>query len=679
MANSGSKSISVTAYNTLKFNWTEKSQSIENNNTTIDWNLQLIATSSGRISSTASKAWSVTVNGKKYSGTNTIGIAAGATKTLASNTTTITHNADGTKSFSYSFSQEFDITFSGEKIGTKSSSGSGTLDTIPRKSSLSVANGTLGIAQTLTVSRNSSSFTHTITYTCGGASGTIATKSNDTSISFTPPLSLAEQNTKGTSVSIKYTITTYNGNTSLGSNSYTKTCSIPASVKPSCTLSVSDPTGYKEKYGAYLKGLSKFKITITPTIAYKSAIAEYNITANGTRYATQTATTAVLAASGTNNITCTVTDNRGRTGSATTSQSVIDYKIPNITKFSVVRCNQDGTENEHGEYVKTTFSATVTALNNKNTAAYIVKYKKTSATSYTAVTLTEHAGKYSATNAVYIFPADSSSSYDVVLNVTDDFKTSSRAATASTAFSLMHWAANGRGFAIGKLSEKIDTFEVGFRMWSAWGDLMTSPAELPTNQDLDALLTPGYYMIGSTAISTTIKNKPPYLAASDNGTALITVLPMGDGAQRCMRYFLCTKNLQLVFQRIYYTNSWGAWMIVSGASDWRNLTIAEDFEVYSTNTQPKYRINGNIISVCGAVKPTKIITSNTTDIKIAGAIPEAYRPVYAQAYICQGSGINRWLCSIKSDGNIYVSRYGTAEYIDIPVGAWLTFSATYSI
>ena len=128
MATSGSKSVTVTSWNTLKFSWWENSQSIANNTTTIGWKLELIAGSSGRIDSSASKSWSVTVNGTKYSGTNTVGVSNNATKTLASGTTTIAHNSNGTKSFSYSFSQQFSITFDGTSIGTKSGSGSGTVD-----------------------------------------------------------------------------------------------------------------------------------------------------------------------------------------------------------------------------------------------------------------------------------------------------------------------------------------------------------------------------------------------------------------------------------------------------------------------------------------------------------------------------------------------------------------------
>ncbi|WP_226164213.1 DUF859 family phage minor structural protein, partial [Hymenobacter terricola] len=105
-----------------------------------------------------------------------------STKTLASGTTTIAHNADGSKTFNYSFSQQFDITFNGW-IGTISGSGSGTLNTIARASQPSCITwpehtqnvGQFGDTISIHMNRLSSSFTHTVRYQFGTQSGTIAT------------------------------------------------------------------------------------------------------------------------------------------------------------------------------------------------------------------------------------------------------------------------------------------------------------------------------------------------------------------------------------------------------------------------------------------------------------------------------------------------------------------------
>ena len=467
MATSGSKSIAVTSWDTLQFSWSVKSQSVANNTTTIAWTLKLISGSSGRIDSSVQKNWTVNVDGNKYSGTKAIGIGNNSELTIASRETTITHNSNGTKTFSFSFSQEFNITFSGSNIGTKSGSGSGTLPTIARKSNMSVSfasgasSGTLGTALTLNVSQFDSDFTHTITYKCGSTSGTVATKSGSTSISWTPPLTLAAQNTTGTSVSVVFTIETFTGDTSIGTNTKTISCAIPASVKPTVSLSVADSLGYSSTYGGYIQGLSKFKVTITASGSQGSTIKAYKTTADGKTYTAASFTTGVISGTGTLTIAVTVTDSRGRTATASTTATVLTYAAPKITALSASRCNADGSTNATGSYLKVTFSAALTALNNKNTAAYTLQYKKASATSYTSKTLTDFAGKFSVSGGTYIFAADTST-YNIILTASDAFSSNTKTASGASTSKFMSWFSKGLGIAFGKVAELSGWFDCGF-------------------------------------------------------------------------------------------------------------------------------------------------------------------------------------------------------------------------
>ena len=109
------------------------------------------------------------------------------------------------------------------------------------------------------------------------------------------------------------------------------------------------------------------------------------------------------------------------------------------------------------------------------------------------------------------------------------------------------------------------------------------------------------------------------------------------------------------------------------------MSISSGFEVYSSGNDPRYRVNGNLVTVTGIVKPTATVTSNTVGVEFASGIAEEFRPKVHQQFICQGSGINRWVMSVNTDGKLYVSRYGTNAYVDIPAGAWLVFTVTYSI
>ena len=578
MASSGSTSVTVTSWDTLKFSWSEQSQSVADNTTTITWKLELVAGTYGRISSSVSKSWSVTVNGTSYSGKNSIAISNDTTKTLASGTTTIPHNSDGTKSFSYSFTQTFNITFNDASIGSKSGSGTGTLDTIPRKSSMSVSNGTLDISQTITVTRQSSSFTHSIKAVCGkstlyinanGSTSTSEVKHSDCSISFTPPLTWASQNTTGTAVSVTFTIITYNGTTNIGSNTKTVSYSIPAKLTPSCSIEVTDPTNILATYGSYVEGLSKFKIVVKPTLSYDSPIASYKTTINGINYTAASFTTDFINKSGTVTISTTVTDRRGRTGSTSTTISVIKYSPPSISKLSVKRCTKEGTEgeplyidNDQGDHICAVFSASVTSLNNKNGLKYYLEYKKTGAGVYETVDFNDDNNPvYSVTDVKYGFEADTGSSYDVRLIAKDNFNETTRVTTASTAYTLMNWNSVGNGMGIGKVSEYQNVLDIGMRT-RFYGGILHVVLEPLTN--LDDVRTPNTY-IG--ADISTNKYSSYYNGESNfpltSGTFTLEVVGMGEAGQVKQKLIYCHKTLAKTWERIYYASSWGNWVCVS--------------------------------------------------------------------------------------------------------------------
>lgn len=448
----------------ISINISQNSQSIANNTSNVTVKVNASWTY-GSFNATGQCTGSITIDGTKYSFSGIVfnsGRTTSGSETIMEKTVNVSHNSNGSKTLSCSASF-----VTGLSSGTVTATASKTLTTIPRKSELLIGDVTnLETQLTLAVSRKSSSFTHTIVVTCGSQSTTICSKSKTESFAFTPPLDWSSENKTGTSVSAVYKITTYNGSTEIGNNSYTKTYSIPSSVKPSCSITVTDAMGYADKYGGYIKGLSKFKVVVKTTIAYGSQIASYSTSANGVTYTAASFTTDVIKSYGTLTVKATVKDNRGRSGSASVSKTVLDYSPPIISKLAVVRCNQNGTENDQGEYVKVTFSGSATSLNNKNTAAYVLKYKKTSETSYPSsqiITLSSYANNFSVTNATYIFPAVTGSSYDVLLEIKDNFVTTSMNTSASTAFTLMNWLASGIGMAIGKVAELSGWLDVNFK------------------------------------------------------------------------------------------------------------------------------------------------------------------------------------------------------------------------
>lgn len=584
---------------TLGISITQNSQNVANNTSNVTVNVTASWTSGSHnavvdASGNPQAHGTLKIDGTSYSFRSTFntGKTTSGSQTIFTKTVDVSHNSDGSKTLACSASY-----VTGVSSGTVSASASKALTTIPRKSTLTVANGTLGTAQTLTITEQASTFKHKLKYTCGNASGWIlgndSSFSTSNSISWTPPLSLAQQNTTGTSVSVTFILYTYtDGGTSVGNNSYTKTFSIPASVKPSVSVSVSDPMGYKDTYGGYVQGMSKLKIAVTASGSQGSTIKSYKTTADGKTYTAATVTTDTISGTGTLTISVTVTDSRGRTATASTTVSVLAYEPPKITALSVYRSDNNGNASSSGTHLTVKFSATITSLNKKNTAAYTIQYKKSSATSYTTRTLDAFAGQYSVSNGVISFTAETTSSYDIVVTATDAFKSIPKTASGSSVkkvWSMLKKAGEIVGFALGKIAELEGVFDVDMTIRARKGIIVDA--------------------------------------------------------------------------------------------EWVDLTIANGFALYDGKVinQPKYKVTGNVVTVMGVLTPEAEFTSSTTGVNIASGIPSNLRPSVNLQFVCHGSSMNLWCCSVTTGGAVTVSRYGTTAATTVAAGAWLPFCVTYQI
>lgn len=131
---------------------------------------------------------------------------------------TLDHNPDGTLSITIYAKGSI----GGTTLSSTDVSGSVNLDTIPRASSISCTKVNIESNPTITISRASSSFTHTITYAFGTLTGVIATKTSATSITnWIIPASFYGQIPNNKEGWGTLTCITYNGNTEVGTNSCT--------------------------------------------------------------------------------------------------------------------------------------------------------------------------------------------------------------------------------------------------------------------------------------------------------------------------------------------------------------------------------------------------------------------------------------------------------------------------
>jgi hypothetical protein len=114
---------------------------------------------------------------------------------------------------------------------------------------------------------------------------------------------------------------------------------------------------------------------------------------------------------------------------------------------------------------------------------------------------------------------------------------------------------------------------------------------------------------------------------------------------------------------------------------WHNLTLASTFKNYNDNAanNPKYKVCGNMVFVCGVVSPKATMDSSLDGVTFATGIPAAYRPAIAQHCVCQGSSMNRWLLTVSSGGELTIARYGTTATASMGTSTWLPFSFTYMV
>ncbi len=466
MALSGTISGSILSGNyTLRIAWSA-TQNISANTSTITARLYLVQAAN----------WSLSINTRS----NTCSIAGvataftspkisnngGSTTLLGTVSRTVNHADNGTRNVAISATFNINATISGTKYNSITASATVTLDTIPRVSSFSLSASTvvLGNAITISIARQSSSFTHRIKYSWGQQGGTIAT-GVATSHTWTVPLSLANYIPNGTSGTCFITVETMSGSTVIGSQTKSFTGTVPTSIVPSISsVTLSDPSGaVPDSIGLYVKGKSTLRVVTAAAGSYGSTIRSYSIQANGASYSDADITTGVLQMAGAQSVVVTVTDSRGRTASITKSLTVYDYHAPIISTFDVKRVDASGNDDDEGENVKITYSTLRAAVNNKNSGSLAIYYKSSSDTNWITA-LFEDPVPSAVYDTITVSGVSVNSTYDFRIDVADSFVSSSRSEQVQTAEVVMDFRADGSGMGIGKVAELPDTLDVAWAL-----------------------------------------------------------------------------------------------------------------------------------------------------------------------------------------------------------------------
>ena len=330
---------------------------------------------------------------------------------------------------------------------------------------VSAASTDMGVPVTIYTNRQSTGTTHTVSYTFGGASGTIATNVG-ASVSWTPPLTLASQIPNATSGVCTITCQSYYGGVLTGSRSCTLTLTVPSSVKPSISqYSVSDTnTAVAQTVGSYVQFLSRLSVSVTASGSYGSTVSAYRIILDGLTYTTASFTASrPFNASGEVSMSIGITDSRGRTASYSLPLTVLPYASPSIRLFRAERCNADGTAQVDGTRVRYSFEGSVTPLNDVNTIAYAVYYRLSGSSAWTAAEMPAVSGySVSVTNRLLPQTFDPLASYDIMVHLVDSYNQAAQSVSIGTKGVIMDILSAGNGIAFGKVAELPETVDFGW-------------------------------------------------------------------------------------------------------------------------------------------------------------------------------------------------------------------------
>ena len=370
----------------------EKSYSIENNTSQVEWWVGIRSNTAYHNHYGLSETYVVNINGTVvHNAVHTPTVNSGATVWVASGTTTVSHNTDGSKSISVSAS--FNNADRGTYLPTTGScSGSLKLTTIPRATTPSIDKPSLDCGSAIKISGTSASsnFSHKVYVTWNGTKtqiGTIASGTTTPSFSYTIPTDWEKNIPDSTSGIATFTLETISGSTSVGSKSVNATIKVRSGVVPSIgTVSISDTNSICAGIGQYVQSQSKLKFSIATSGNQGSTITSVSTKFNNQTYTGSTFTTQTIQNSGTLTYTITVTDSRGRTATKSGSVSVTAYNPPSLTNVSAKRANSGyAVDESSGTYALLHFKVGFTSLSNKNVTSFYIQYRASSASSWTKI------------------------------------------------------------------------------------------------------------------------------------------------------------------------------------------------------------------------------------------------------------------------------------------------------
>lgn len=566
----------------------------------------------------------VSVNGgaeKKYSVKYTL--PQNTTKTILDTTIVVPHRADGTASVKVRTWMDTDIS-----AGIIQKSQAVTLTSIPRATvpTFSATSTEIGSNVTINLNRAADSFTHTLTYAFGKASGTIGADIG-TSVVWSIPSDLAAQIPNDVSGTCMITCKTFNGSTLIGTKTAKLALKVPSSVVPviNSVLIVEGTEQLKNHFTVFVQNNSTLAVSVSAVGVAGSSIAKVETKIQDVIYNGTSFVSALITAAGEITVNTTVTDSRGRTAKSSSTVSVAEYDFPTIYSMSVKRIDTAGNETEDGERISVRIHYSTSNIDNQNgehenPRTYKLQYRRSDEKEFTTFESGEASLIHSQSHAYKSAPVISGdNSYVIRLEVADFFKTTVCDIEVPTAFTLMDFNSSGQGVAFGKVSEK-SGMEVN----------MNTDFFKEVNVYSDSNIENGNYI--------NFRKKDGTLTAkvnsSENGEGLNIIIYGSDGATKELTVFK-DGGITLPIEETNFME-----------------------ESYVTVDRSTVSRQGNIVTIYASIKLNSQLQLN--EYKKIGNIPEGFHPKKDIATVGIQGPTGECSAWITSSGEVYIRPHSAA-------------------
>lgn len=605
-------------------------QNIAANTSTVNWEMTVSRSSYYHTyNNNGSSTLSLSLDGRNVHSSNPTWEVWDGEVTLAKGSSTIAHNADGSKTLPLSCTFNPNNGYHESITVTANIS----LTTIPRASSVSVNAGTIGSPITINISRHSSSFKHTVRYVWGNKSGTIASNV-DTSTTWMIPLDFANEIPNSTSGTGTIYVDTYSAGTKTGTQSTILTASIPQNMKPTLSnVTLTDANGVAR---GLLNGNNFLQIVSDIQVGFNGASGVYGSTITGYRAEIVNKNHVVtenggrlgmMNFNGSATIRASVVDSRGRQSDARDiTINVIEYFAPSLS-FTAVRTR------ESPNIIQIIRNAKIAPLmlsgkqRNNMTLTFRVAPLNTNNFSVdngsaSGVFTTIHTLTNSAANLAGNYPA--TKSFTVIGRLEDKFTSVEFSATVATESVVISYDKDGR-VGVGKVAElgKPGSLDV-------LGDIYANNKQIQqyqlTNNDGSAIndFTSNFDVHDKSGYYHKAANSP------NNPSKTWGLLHVVGGGAHLVQYFAERDGSRRLFIRAKTNGNWTPWVEYATVTKTITRKIDGGWGVKLNATR-----NGNTVTL--STEHISVSINTDSDYReLRETLPAGFRPASEAHLILQG-------------------------------------------